>query len=206
MKPYTMEIETPNPSLKPHSVWIDLETTGLDFMKDDVLEVGAIILSDDWREIATFRSLVLGTQVEHSLARMNPVVKNIHSNNGLIDDLIKAEQIDVSNSLHPTNVDRLLRSFLGDAGLPGEFEWHGSTVSFDKAMCEYTLPEVFRWFHYRMLDVTTLKLICRSKRPELYKQVPQTPVDAKSHRPLQDLRDSINEYRFYCENLIQPGA
>lgn len=188
----------------PDTVWVDLETSGLDSVMDHLMEVGVIVLDKDFNEIATFRQVVCSAPVQFLIDRMPSKVLEMHTKNGLLDELrnIWAQGQEVTKDLNLISTNRRLRDFLDGIGPAKKFEMCGSTINFDRGFLNEDLSDVHDWFHYRNIDVSTIKNVCRRVAPELYATVPQVPVEDKKHRVLDDIRASITEYRYYLDHLM----
>lgn len=182
-------------------VWVDLETTGLDPVEGDVLEIAIILMDEYLNELAVFDSLVVPEDgVKEALFRMNDFVLNMHTDNGLIEALHEAEKR--GDCEHSDVNDKVLRFFI-DNGIVGSNPQKpylaGSTVSFDRKWMDVHFPRIDEVIHYRNLDVTALKVTREMFRPEL----PIAPKKSGTHRALADIRNSINEFKHYLETLIR---
>jgi oligoribonuclease len=183
--------------------WVDMETTGLNVDNEIPLEVGCIITDKDGRERATFRSLILSSDWEFRLERATPFVVDMHLKNNLKYDLAKADtDLNMRRSLSFNQVDNKLREFLDDFGGRAKvMPMAGSTINFDRDFMRF-LPMSLEWFHYRNMDVTSLSNFCRILNSAVYAKCPQVPADKKTHRVLEDIRDSIKLYQFYKDNFL----
>lgn len=182
-------------------VWIDLETTGLDPVEGDVLEIAIILTDDKLNELAVFESLVVpGDGVKAALYLMNDFVLNMHTENGLIEELHETEKR--GDCKHSDVNSQVLRFFI-DNGLvgsnPAKPYLAGSTISFDRKWMDVHFPRIDEVIHYRNLDVTALKITRELFRPDL----PKAPKKEGTHRALADIRNSIQELRHYLKTLIR---
>jgi oligoribonuclease len=197
-------------------VWLDLETTGLDRQEDMILELG-LVITDRWgHKKASFRSLVEddGTiecmsMLEHAKVdgdENGSFVYDMHKKSGLWDELRTIqlggdESMELGLMQHEVSERAVafLKEHAGDAGL---LPMCGSTISFDRGFLEGDMPDLNSWFHYRNIDVTTLKNLCRMHNPRVYSSVPQVPANEKKHRVLDDLDASIEEYIYYLNEFL----
>lgn len=203
---------------------IDIETTGLDRTKNIILEVGIILLNRDLEEIAVFEEVVADrNSVGHldwleGLAMEEPnyrgqepwkgakYVHEMHQNNGLANYIrarVASDECttlgEISNKaadwLRSYNVGRNLNS------LP----MCGSTVHFDRGFIETQMPQLNEQFHYRNIDVSTLKGLVDLYRNDIATIRNVALLPARTHRALSDCRDSVAELKFYLEHLFAKG-
>lgn len=190
-------------------VWVDMETTGLQPPEgrrhEKVLEVGCIVTDLNGNERATFEHLVMAEDWEHMLSTAVPYVQSMHTKNGLWKSLSNWSDNDqyTLSDMEPETVDLRLRDFLNAAaGSAEEMPLAGSTINFDRYFLGAYFHESYRWFHYRNIDVSSVKGLCQRLNPELYKTLPRRPGQDKEHRCLSDIRNSIAEYQFYKNNFL----
>lgn len=188
-------------------VWTDVETTGLDSKHEVLLEVGVILTDRYGNEAGHFQSLVFDSYMRQRLANAAEVVIGMHTRNGLIKELdavadqhANDENSTTWNSYSPSSVDHHLRNFLNNVGKASLFPMCGSTVNFDRDFYREYLPSSIEWFHYRNLDITSLKNACKLLNPDLLARLPATPNHR--HRPLDDLRNTIAEWKFYQDEFL----
>lgn len=162
--------------------WIDVETTGLDPKSDRLLEVGVVLTDDDLRELDA-RSFVIegGPGLRDSMTK---VVLTMHVASGLLFECESSS----AQSCH--SVESRLVAWL--RGYDGPLVMAGSTVGFDRAWLKAKMPTLERLFHYRSIDVSSLKELNRR-----WEFAEPWDGDRKIHRALPDLKDSIAELRHY---------
>lgn len=171
-------------------IWIDLETTGLNPNEDKILEVSVAITDDNLQEIKTFTQVAYYSETPP----MNDFVRNMHSVNGLIEALPFGEPLQEIS-------DRAI-AFLEFYDIKANtVPMCGSTVGFDRAFLKKHLPTLEAFFHYRSVDVSSIKELVRRWYPNL--GVPSIQPN-KEHRGLPDILDSIAELSFYKENVFSP--
>jgi oligoribonuclease len=181
----------PTPAL----AWVDIETTGLDPLNDLILEVGVLITDENLAEIAA-TSLVVGYPGFDARSMAIDYVKEMHDKSGLWEDVAASE-----TPLGP--VSKALAYWLDyarGAGLP----MAGSSIHFDRQFLAHRMPEFEALFHYRNIDVSTVKELCRLWRPDLFAGRPFAgrEAPAKPHRVLDDLRDSVAELSYYRNTFL----
>lgn len=165
-------------------VWVDIETTGLDPTTDSVLEVGLVITDAELQVTATTSRVIAPTRrlLEHA----EHVVRDMHDRSGL------AHELRDGWGLAKQDVEATLCTWLADRITPRTSPMCGSSVNFDRRFLEEQMPNLAALFHYRMVDVSTIKELVRRWHPDL-----RMPPRKGAHRALQDIADSIEELRFY---------
>jgi oligoribonuclease len=171
-------------------VWCDLEMTGLDVNTNAIIELGIIITGPDLKPIAEYEAAVW--QPEESLLRMEPFVKDMHTRNGLLDRVRKS---DVSLRTAEKEAMHLLLEHTEC----GEGILSGNSIHTDRAFINRYMPGFDRALHYRMVDVSSLKIITRAWFPSA---PGRSKVDA-SHTVLADLRASIGELAYYQQTFFK---
>lgn len=179
-------------SSSPLFVWLDLEMTGLDPLECAIIEIGVILTGPDLVPKAEFERVIW--QPEEVLARMEPVVREMHSRNGLAD---KVRQSTMSLRVAEREVVGLLTEHCG----VGEGVLCGSSIHTDRRFLVHHMPMLDRYLHYRQVDVTSLKLLAQAWYPNLVQ--PRKPPSG--HTALADLRASISELQYYRDVLFRPA-
>jgi oligoribonuclease len=197
--------------VEPELCWVDFETTGLDSDPGAIpLEVGVIITDKMCRPRASFQSLIMERNWLYRLSVAPKVVQDMHDKNDLKAHLLRTQDLLPAGGpsawfevLNSVEVNKQLFDFLHEhGGGEGKLPMAGSTVNFDRRFMQAFLPHCNEYLHYRNVDVTTLKNLCRMHNPRVYAALPQTPADQKWHRPMQDLAGSMEEYLFYLDNFL----
>jgi oligoribonuclease len=175
-------------------VWLDLEMTGLDPESCAIIEVGVIITGPDLQPIAELERVIW--QPEEALARMEPVVREMHTRNGLIE---KVRASTTSLRVAEKEVTALVTDHCG----LGEGILAGNSIHTDRRFLTRYMPMLDRYLHYRMVDVTSLKVLVRAWYPNLVE--PRKPPSG--HTALADLRSSLTELQYYRDILFRatPG-
>ncbi len=171
--------------------WLDLEMTGLNPSIERIIEIATVITDYDLNIVAEGPCLVIN-QSDDLLNAMDDWNTEHHGKSGLVDDVkrsIITEQMAEKETLE------FLQQYLS----PGESPLCGNTISQDRRFLLKYMPNLASFFHYRNLDVTTLKLLVNMWRPNL------AIYGAKSskHRALNDVYDSITELKHYRDTFIK---
>lgn len=173
-------------------VWVDLEMTGLDVEKDQILEMACLITDCDLNVLAEGPNLIIN-QPDELLDGMSEWCKEHHGKSGLTK-AVKESKI----SLQQAEYEFL--SFVRQQTPPGLCPLAGNSVHADKKFLDKYMPQFMRHLHYRIIDVSTVKELCRRWYPEEYEFAPKK---AASHRALDDIRESIKELQFYRDSIFK---
>ncbi len=175
-------------------VWIDLEMTGLEPEVDSILEIAVIVTDGSLDEIVEGPDLVLQAE-EAALERMAPVVREMHDLSGLTEAVRQSQ-------LTAVEAQRLVLEFVSsEVPEPRQAPLAGSSVHADRAFLRAHMPELEAWFHYRNVDVSTIKEVARRWYPGI---VETAPEKGGGHRALADIRESIVELKYYRETIFRP--
>lgn len=175
-------------------VWIDCEMTGLDLTKDALVEVACIVTEADLTELDEGFQIVIKPNDLSVLDNMLEVVAKMHTESGLIHEI-------------PTGVslaeaeEKLITYIKSHIPEPRKSPLAGSSVYVDRGFLIRDMPRVDAHLHYRLLDVSSVKEIVRRWYPRVYFG---TPAKVGNHRALSDIKESIEELRFYRELIFQP--
>jgi oligoribonuclease len=175
-------------------VWLDMEMTGLDPEKERIIEVAVVVTEPDLTVVAEGPVLVIH-QSDALLQAMDKWNQSTHSRSGLI------ERVRVS-TLNEDEAQVQLIAFLKEHVPTGKSPLCGNSVSQDRRFMYKYMPSLEQFFHYRTVDVSTIKELARRWNPSLLKG-----FEKKSrHEALADIYESIDELRYYREHFIQlPG-
>jgi len=176
--------------------WIDLEMTGLDPERDVILEIAALVTDDDLAIVAEGPDLVVH-QAPAALAAMAPVVVKMHDDSGLTK-AVEASTVSLDDA--GAAVLEFLQQHLPTART---VPLCGNSIATDRSFLSRHLPELDAWFHYRSIDVSTVKELCRRWYPEAYLGA---PTKAGHHRALDDIRESVAELAYYRSTIFRPAA
>lgn len=174
-----------------HLVWLDMEMTGLDPEKERIIEV-AVVVTDAQLEVVAEGPVLVVHQSNELLGGMDAWNQATHGRSGLIDK-VKA------SALTEPQAEDILLDFLGQYVPAGKSPLCGNTISQDRRFMVRYMPRLEAFFHYRNLDVSTLKELCRRWKPEIYKG-----FEKKSrHEALADIYESIDELKYYREHFLR---
>ena len=172
-------------------IWIDLEMTGLKPDSDRIIEVALVITDGDINTVAEAPVWVIH-QSDAVLAGMDSWNQGTHGRSGLIDK-VKASTLD------DASVQVAALAFLREHVPPKTSPMCGNSICQDRRFLARSMPALEDYFHYRNLDVSTLKELARRWKPELMKGVPKEG----KHEALADVYESIAELKYYRENFIR---
>ena len=178
-------------------VWLDMEMTGLDPERERIIEVATILTDGNLTEIANGPELVIH-QPDEVLAAMDDWNKKHHGASGLIDR-VKASTITEADAEAQTI------AFI-NAHVPAKDRpvLAGNSIHQDRRFIHRYMPAFDRRLHYRMVDVSTIKELGRRWFPEITAKL---PAKKEGHRALDDIRESIDELRWYKQHLfVQPAT
>ncbi|HEX5615193.1 MAG TPA: oligoribonuclease [Acidimicrobiia bacterium] len=173
-------------------VWIDLEMTGLDAEHDVIVEIACVVTNSELELLDEGIDIVVH-QAPDVLARMDAVVQRMHTKSGLLDEIAAS-----TTSLAEAGADVLayVRRHVPTAG---QSPLCGNSIGMDRRFLDRYLPEIDQWLHYRSIDVSSLKELCRRWYPDLYRK---RPSKSEHHRALDDIVESVHELRYYRDALF----
>jgi len=166
-------------------IWIDLEMTGLDPDSDSVIEIATLVTDQDLNVLAEGPQLAIRHPLER-LEAMDDWNRNQHSKSGLWQRVL--------DSTHDMAVaEALTIEFLVKWVPAGKSPICGNSICQDRRFMVRCMPRLERYFHYRNLDVSTVKELARRWAPEIAKGL----TKASAHTALSDIRESVEELRYY---------
>lgn len=163
-------------------LWVDLEMTGLDPDADRILEVAAIVTDFDFNELGRFESAV--HQDVSVLNSMNDWCKETHNASGLVKRVMTAP----SEQKVAADFAKFVKKHFSEPAVLA-----GNSIHQDRRFIRKWWPEVDALLHYRMLDVSSYKIIMQGKYDKEF-------TKTETHRALDDIEESIAELRFYLDN------
>ena len=175
-------------------VWLDMEMTGLEPDTDRIIEI-AVVVTNSTLEVALEGPVLAIHQSDETLDKMDEWNKNTHGRSGLI------ERVRASTVTEDEAAEQI-RAFLGALVPPGKSPMCGNSICQDRRFMARWMPELERFFHYRNLDVSTLKELCRRWQPAIYKGFQKRAM----HTALADIHESIDELKYYREHFLVPAA
>jgi oligoribonuclease len=174
-------------------VWIDCEMTGLDLARDALIEIACLVTDGNLNVLDEGIDLVIKPPAE-AVDQMVPVVRDMHTTSGLIDELASG----VTLAEAQDQVLGYVRGLVQDAR---RVPLCGNSIATDRAFLARDMPELDSFLHYRMVDVSSIKELARRWYPRAYFASPQKHG---GHRALADIRESIQELRYYREAIFVP--
>jgi oligoribonuclease len=172
-------------------IWIDLEMTGLAPDTDRILEMALVVTDHDLNVVAEAPVWVVH-QADATLDAMDAWNRSTHGRSGLIDKAKASPHAEA-------DVEAAALAFLREHVPPKASPMCGNSICQDRRFLARTMPTLEDYFHYRNLDVSTLKELARRWKPDLLKGVPKEG----KHEALADVYESIEELRYYRRNFIR---
>jgi oligoribonuclease len=172
-------------------IWVDMEMTGLDPDNDRIIEVAVVVTDPDLNVLAEGPVFAIH-QPDEVLDKMDSWNKGTHGRSGLIDR-VKASKVSEADA------ETALIDFLKHFVPSGKSPMCGNTICQDRRFMARGMPKLEAFFHYRNLDVSTLKELCRRWKPELANGFKKH----QKHTALADIVESIEELRYYREHFIK---
>jgi oligoribonuclease len=174
-------------------VWIDLEMTGLDVGRHTIVEI-AVLVTDSQLEVVDEGVDLVVHQPPDALAAMDDYVRKMHTKSGLLP------AIEASSTSLADAGAQVLKYLTARVAEPGTAPLCGNSIGVDRRFLDRHLPDVDRFVHYRSIDVSSLKELCRRWYPEVYQH---RPNKRETHRALDDIRESVEELRYYRAHMLR---
>lgn len=174
-------------------IWIDLEMTGLKPNEDVIIEIATLITNSEL-EILAEGPVIAIHQPDEILAGMDEWNTRQHGRSGLTER-VRQSRIDTATAEQQT-LD-FLRQWVPE----GKSPMCGNSICQDRRFLANYMPELEAYFHYRNLDVSTVKILAQRWRPEVAAGVKKEG----SHLAMEDIKDSVNELRHYREHFFNLG-
>jgi oligoribonuclease len=175
-------------------IWVDLEMTGLDCDHDSILEIACIVTDRELTVLAEGPELA----IHHPAARLEAMDdwnRNQHSKSGLWKRVLES-------TVSIAEAEARTLAFLETWALPNKSPICGNSICQDRRFMYRLMPKLEKFFHYRNLDVSTVKELCRRWAPDVAKGL----VKESAHTALSDIRDSIAELRYYRQFMGRLGG
>ena len=172
-------------------VWIDLEMTGLDLEKERILEIASIVTDDDLNILAEGPVLCV-KQSQSLLDAMDEWNTQHHTESGLLDRVR-------SEGVSEETAEALTLEFVSGFVDQGKSPLCGNSIGQDRRFLRKYMPTLDDYFHYRSIDVSTIKELAARWRPDILEQVKKV----NNHRALDDIRESIEELRLYRRQFFK---
>jgi oligoribonuclease len=172
-------------------VWVDMEMTGLDPDTDRIIEV-AVVVTDMHLNVLAEGPVFAIHQSDETLDKMDNWNKGTHGRSGLIDRVR-------ASTVTEADAETALIAFLKNFVPAGKSPMCGNTICQDRRFMARGMPKLEAFFHYRNLDVSTLKELCRRWKPELASGFKKH----QKHTALADIIESVEELKYYREHFIK---
>jgi len=172
-------------------IWIDLEMTGLDTQNDRIIEIATLVTDSQLNVLAEGPVLAVH-QSDEVLNRMDDWNRRHHSASGLVDR-VRASSVDEAGA------ERQTLAFLEQWVPVRSSPMCGNSICQDRRFLARLMPQLEAYFHYRNLDVSTLKELARRWKPEIMTGFNKTGA----HLALDDIRESVAELRYYREHFFK---
>lgn len=173
--------------------WMDLEMTGLDSVNDVIVEIATLITDDNLELVAEGPELVISATPE-ALASMDDYVRDMHRRSGLLEQ-IEASTVTLEEAGAATLA--FLKEHIPEAGT---VPLCGNSIGTDRRFLAHWLPDIENYLHYRSIDVSTVKELARRWFPDQLELAPKKNV---GHRALDDIKESLEELRFYRSSVFR---
>jgi len=175
-------------------IWIDLEMTGLDTQNDRIIEVATIVTDKYLNELAEGPVFAI-SQSQETMGAMDEWNTRQHGESGLTERVL-------SGGVSLEEAQRATLDFLATLVDKGASPMCGNSICQDRRFLAREMPELESYFHYRNLDVSTLKILAQQWAPEVAAGFNKE----STHRALADIRDSIDELAWYRDNLLDQAV
>ncbi|WFE60360.1 oligoribonuclease [Micromonospora sp. WMMD712] len=175
-------------------VWIDCEMTGLDLGRDALIEVAALVTDPDLNVLGDGVDVVVHAD-EAALAAMPEIVRTMHGKSGLTEEVRRST---VTLAEAEDLVLDYVTSHVKDAR---SAPLCGNSIATDRGFIARDMPRLDAHLHYRMIDVSSIKELCRRWYPRVYFGQPKKGL---AHRALADIRESIRELEYYRRTVFVP--
>ncbi|GDX59762.1 oligoribonuclease [Nitrosomonadaceae bacterium] len=172
-------------------IWIDMEMSGLKSDTDRIIEV-ALVVTDSQLTVVAEAPVMVVHQSDEVMDGMDSWNKSTHGKSGLIDKV-------KSSGLTESEVESSMIDFLKQHVPPGVSPMCGNSICQDRRFLARTMPQLESYFHYRNLDVSTLKELAKRWRPEIMAGL----TKKSKHEALSDIYDSIEEMKYYREHFLK---
>jgi oligoribonuclease len=171
-------------------IWVDMEMTGLSPETDRIIEVAAIITDDQLNELAVSPAFVV-RQTKETMDSMDAWNRGTHGKSGLTQRVLES-------TMDEDQAQEQMLAFLRQWSIKGKSPMCGNSICQDRRFMARYMPKLEAFFHYRNLDVSTLKELCKRWQPAIAKGFEKR----SAHTALADIRESIDEMRYYREHFL----
>ena len=173
-------------------IWIDLEMTGLDPDRERIIEIASLVTDSELNILEEGPDLVIH-QPDDLLDRMDGWNRKHHGSSGLIEKVRRS-------SLGEDEAEQLTLDFVSSHCKKQKAPLAGNSVHHDRRFLSRYMPALESYLHYRIIDVSTLKELVRRWYPQEFRKA---PPKSKSHRAMDDIRESIEELKYYRRQVFR---
>lgn len=180
-------------SENPPLIWIDCEMTGLSLESDALVEIAVLVTDAELNILGEGVDVVIATTPE-KLTGMRDEVRAMHTESGLLEKIPTGVSI--------ADAENLVLNFLQAHTAAGKSPLAGNSVGMDRNFIARDMPKLHEYLHYRTVDVSSIKELARRWYPKVYFSAPKK---TGNHRALGDIKDSIEELRYYRTSIFIPN-
>jgi oligoribonuclease len=166
--------------------------TGLDVTRHVIVEIAALVTDSDLTPVDDGIDLIVH-QPPEALAEMDDYVRTMHTRSALLPAI-------EASTLSLADAGAQVLAYVEQHVAPGSAPLCGNSIGVDRRFLDHQLPELDRYLHYRSIDVSSFKELCRRWFPDVYKR---RPGKQETHRALADVRESIAELAYYREHMLR---
>jgi oligoribonuclease len=175
-------------------VWIDCEMTGLDLHSDKLIEIAVLVTDAELNVLGEGVDVVVHAD-DAALSSMVEVVADMHARSGLVDE-VRASTVDIAAA------EAMVLNYVREhVKQPKTAPLAGNSIATDRGFIARDMPALDSFLHYRMIDVSSIKELCRRWYPRIYYG---QPTKGLAHRALADIHESIRELQFYRRTAFVP--
>ncbi len=174
-------------------VWIDCEMTGLDLSRDALIEIACLVTDGELNILDNGVDVIIKPPPE-AVDQMSDVVREMHTKSGLLTGLGQGVTLDEAQDIVLSYVQQHVSE-------PRRVPLCGNSIATDRSFIARDMPQLDAYLHYRMVDVSSIKELARRWYPRAYFA---SPAKRGGHRALADIRESVQELRYYREAVFVP--
>lgn len=178
----------------PPLIWIDCEMTGLSLENDALVEIAVLVTDEELNVLGDGVDFIITTTPE-KLAQMRDEVRAMHTASGLLEK--------IPSGVSLAAAEEAVINYLSLHTQPGKSPLAGNSVGMDRNFIARDMPRLNEYLHYRTVDVSSIKELARRWYPKAYFSAPKK---SGNHRALGDIRDSIEELRYYQSSIFIPRS
>lgn len=178
----------------PPLIWIDCEMTGLSLENDALVEIAVLVTDEELNVLGDGVDFIIATTPD-KLAQMLNEVRAMHTASGLLEK--------IPGGVSLAEAEEAVINYLSMHTQPGKSPLAGNSVGMDRNFIARDMPRLNEYLHYRTVDVSSIKELARRWYPKVYFNAPKK---LGNHRALGDIKDSIEELRYYQSSIFIPRS